>query len=298
MDLPEPEAAAEVVVRVHVAGVNPVDWKTIERLTEDDRFPKVLGQDFAGVATHVEGSPAIARHTHVFGIARTFGGFAEMTRIGPAPQAEPIARIPDGVSFEQAAALPTAGLTALAAVDVLEAAPHRVMAIVGASGAVGSYATQIAAARGARVIAVVRDDGTIARENGAADVIDARAGDVVAALRASHPQGVDTILDVVSDASGIVHVAEALKRGGRIGSTIRAIDERTMRDAGYDGRNVNLVEMPHASADGLTRLAEMVVAGIVRVRITERHALADVPDVLARGKAGSLQGKAVVTIRE
>jgi NADPH:quinone reductase-like Zn-dependent oxidoreductase len=297
LDLSEPPIGPELVARVRFAGVNAVDWKSIGRLTEADMFPCVLGQDFAGIATHVEGDPAVARDDRVFGIASTYGSYAEKTRLPGVMRGEIFARIPEGLSDEQAAALPTPGLTALAALDALEVGANTTLMILGAGGGLGSYAMQIAKARGATVVAIVRGGIEDAYTLGADKAIDASAVDPIPVVRALYPSGVDAILDVVSSPEAIVRVAGALVRHGRIVSTIRAfndLSEKRLREAGCHGRNVNLFETPQASADGLTRLAEMVLEGAVRVRIKEIRPLAEAGHVLERTHGSASGGHTIL----
>ena len=129
-------------------------------------------------------------------ISRSPSGVKE--GFAPGVQTEPLARIPDGVTDQQVAALPVAGITALGALQLLGAAADQHLVIMGATGGVGGYAVQMAHARGAHVIATVRGDADEARRLGAEEVYDAKAGEVIDALRASHPDGVDAILDLVN----------------------------------------------------------------------------------------------------
>src|SRR5581483_4630203 len=103
-----------VLVRVHAAGVNPVDWKKREGAYGSGGFPMVLGQDFAGVV-QTAGSEAsfLEPGTRVFGVGRG-GSYAEFIA---ASVTGPLARTPATLDDRQAAALPTASLTALAALD-------------------------------------------------------------------------------------------------------------------------------------------------------------------------------------
>src|ERR1700685_1209648 len=119
-DLPIPSANGAFLIRVKVAGVNPIDYKLVERLTAASSFPFVLGADFAGV---VERAPAGAGDFRVgdriFGMARIHGAYAEYTAVGAGAKNEPLALIPEGVSDEQAAALPIPGITALQSLELL-----------------------------------------------------------------------------------------------------------------------------------------------------------------------------------
>jgi NADPH2:quinone reductase len=110
-------------------------------------------------------SAASQRHrfrARIFGMARTHGAYAEYTGVAPGVNTEPLARIPDGVTDEQAAALPIAGITALRSLELLGVTAGQRLVVMGAAGAVGRYTVQMARSRGAHVIATVR--GSLARE--------------------------------------------------------------------------------------------------------------------------------------
>jgi NADPH2:quinone reductase len=99
---------------------------------------------------------------------------------------------------------------------------------MGATGGVGGYAVQMARSRGAHVIATVRGGADEARRLGAEEVYDTKAVDVVdviGALHAAHPEGVDAVLDLVNGKDAIRRDAEILKPGGGLVSTIQAADE-------------------------------------------------------------------------
>src|SRR6202034_373034 len=135
---------------------------------------------------------------------------------------EPWARIPDGVTDEQAAALPIPATTALRTLELLEITAGQRLVVMGATGGVGGYAVQMARSRGAHVIATVRGDVDEARRLGAEEVYDTDAVDVIDAVRAAHPDGVDAVLDLVHDRPAIRRDADILKPGGRLVSTIFA----------------------------------------------------------------------------
>jgi NADPH:quinone reductase-like Zn-dependent oxidoreductase len=161
----------------------------------------------------------------VLDYARTHGSYAEYTAIAPSVKTEPMARIPDGVSDEQAAALPIAGITALRSLDLLRVAASQRLIVMGATGGVGGYAVQMARARGVRVIATVRGDVGEARRLGAEEVYDTKAVEVVDALRAAHPDGVDAVLDLVNDSKAIRldradQMLEEFRHGGLRGKSV------------------------------------------------------------------------------
>lgn len=154
-DVPVPQPAPhEILVRVTAAGVNPVDWK---RRDDPNQLPLILGQDFAGMVS--ETGDRVSKYRkgeRIFGIARGHGAYAEYTVVPEDDKRQPIAKIPDDVGDADAAALPTAGLTELAALEALEVKKDTKLAILGATGGVGSFAVQMARDRGAQVIGTAR----------------------------------------------------------------------------------------------------------------------------------------------
>jgi NADPH:quinone reductase-like Zn-dependent oxidoreductase len=152
-DVAMPRASPdEVLVRIDAAGVNPVDWKIREGMLArrtQRHLPFTLGQDFAGQVIAVgEDVTEFDEDDEVYGFAP--GTYAEYAVVAP----DMIANKPAFVDDVVAAALPTPGLTALQ--TVREVAPLRDQTILihGAAGGVGSIATQLVLATGARVIAV------------------------------------------------------------------------------------------------------------------------------------------------
>src|SRR3954447_25845802 len=145
VDRPSP-ADGEVLIRVRAASVNPVDWKYRRGLAPKE-LPAVLGNDVSGT---IEESRAdgYAEGDDVFGMASS-GGYAELTTASAAV----IATKPDGLTHEQATAIPVAGLTAWQALhDRGGPESGQTALIAGAAGGVGHFAVQIAKLAGARVI--------------------------------------------------------------------------------------------------------------------------------------------------
>jgi len=152
----------QVLIRVKASSVNPIDWKTRNgslRFILGGRFPKVLGYDVAGVIDQVgdqvkgwqEGDRVSARLDQKHG-----GAYAEFAKCG----AQVLARIPESMDFETAAAIPLAGLTAYQGLcDFRKVGPGDRILVIGATGGVGSFAVQIGVNLGAEVTAVASPRG-------------------------------------------------------------------------------------------------------------------------------------------
>jgi NADPH:quinone reductase len=295
-DIPTPPAPDAYLIRVTYAGVNPVDYKSIESLTAKSAYPYVVGVDFAGVLE--QPVPSSERELHagdrVFGIARTQGTYAEYTVVPVGAQGSAVARIPDGVADDQAAALPTPGITALGSVELNSVAAGQWFVVMGATGGVGGYAVQIAKARGAHVIATVRGDADEARRLGAEEVYDSQTTDVIAAIKAKHPQGVDAVLDLVNGPDAIRHDADMLKAGGHLVSTVGAADAAWFAERRITTHNIASRTNPLASREGLTELGRLLAAGTITARITTTEPLDAAGALLDRLRHGGVRGKAVI----
>jgi NADPH:quinone reductase len=296
-DLPVPEADGTVLIRVRFAGVNPLDSNLLGRLTAASSYPFVVGIDFAGVAERVPaGDHGLQAGDRVFGMARTHGSYAEYTAAAPGATLEPVARIPDGVTDDQAAALPIPATTALRTIDLLEVTTGQQVVVMGATGGVGGYAVQMARSRGAHVIATVRGDADEARRLGAEEVYDSQAGDVIAAMRAAHPDGVDAVLDLVNGPDAIRRDAEVIRPAGRLVSTIFAADEGWFAQHQITAHNHASSANPLISPQGLVTVAQMLADGTITARILSTAGLDAAGQILDELRHGGLRGKAVIRL--
>lgn len=295
-EIPTPQPAeGEILVRVTAAGVNPVDWKVRDR--GDEPLPFVLGRDFAGVVSAL-GPRASKYHEgeRIFGCADR-GAYAEFTIVPEAGKDQPIAKIADAVGDADAAALPTAGLTALAALEALSVAKGTTLLVLGATGGVGGFAVQIARDRGAHVIGTGRSSNeTVARSLGVDEFIAYDRHDVVQAVKAVHPSGIDAVLDLVDDASAIKAMADLLHAGGRIVSTIHTADVDWFAQRKISALNIGVADTPQYSHAGLRTLLELVEQERLRVVITQERPLTEAVEALAESKRGSVNGKIVITV--
>jgi NADPH:quinone reductase-like Zn-dependent oxidoreductase len=298
-DVPMPKPkSGEVLVRVIAASVNPIDWKTVQR--GERGFPMVMGQDFAGVVVETgDGVDEVRPDDRVFGIAREHGAFAEYTIVPQNDRAQPIAVLPDDVDDADAAALPTAGLTALAGIETLKLQRGDTLMILGVSGGVGSIAAQIALARGLRVIGTASSKSAeFVRSLGDLEFVPYDLEEPVSAALFRTENGVDGVLDLVDGPDHIKVMSEAIKPGGSIVSTIGALDEEWFAQRKISATNLVLPESPGSSPQALLELARMIERGEVSVKITDEAGSLDrLPAILDKSKSGSANGKMVVHVR-
>ncbi|MCV3242183.1 NADPH:quinone reductase [Mesorhizobium sp. ZC-5] len=198
-ELPKPQAGpGEVLVRVHVSGVNPSDVKS--RRGRPLAGPKVVPHsDGAGIIEAVgQGVPESRVGERVWlwngQWKRAFGTAAEYVAL-PAKQAVPLA---DSVDFAAGACFGIPGLTAMQGVNLAGPMTGKTLLVTGAASAVGHYVTQIAKARGARVIGTASAEKTVhAKSADASDVIDYKNEDVAArVLELTGGKGADAIIDM------------------------------------------------------------------------------------------------------
>jgi NADPH2:quinone reductase len=291
LDLPEP-AEGEVRVRVHAASVNGFDLSVARSVLEgmmEHRFPVVLGKDFAGVVDAV--GPGVSNYQvrdRVFGVVTKpylgDGSFAEYVTV---PTEVGLAKLPDGVDFVAGAALGLAGAAAVSAVDAAELKPGQSVLVVGATGGVGNQAVQLAAKAGAQVTAtaVSEEEKALVSELGATATVD-HSGDLVEAVRAVNPDGVDVVLHFAGDPAALL---ATVRPGGRFVSTIVQPQQLPTDDATVIGIYT------HPDPAKLDRLAGYAADGATRVRIQDTFPLDKAPDAFATFTHGTL-GKIVITI--
>jgi NADPH:quinone reductase-like Zn-dependent oxidoreductase len=288
-DLPEPPVGPDtVLVRVHAAGVNPVDMAIRQGYLAGaypHHFPIVPGWDVSGVVEAA--GPAVvgfAPGDEVFGYVRRddvqWGTTAELV---PAPQ-RCLWHKPESLSFAEAGALPLAGLTAYQALtEALDVGEGDRVLVHRASGGVGFNAVQIAVALGAHVIGTAspRNHGFL-RDAGAAEVLDYSAGPISGQL--SEP--VDAVLDLVGGDT-LADTPKQVRDPARIVSVV----DPSVRDLG--GRYVFVRPEQH----DLEELGRMADAGQLRVPIAKAFPLEQVAEAQRLVSGGHVRGKVVITLR-
>ncbi|MFE4583502.1 NADP-dependent oxidoreductase [Streptomyces chartreusis] len=289
----------EILVKLTSASVNPIDLGIAAGLLPMPQvFPLVLGVDGAGRVVEVgEGvsgfSVGDVVHGQFLRAPLGHGTFAEYALVTQAPDNGALRLVPDGMPDEIAAALPTAGMTALGALDAIGLRAGQSMLIVGATGGVGVFAVQLAAARGVEVIATARPeaDGWI-RGRGAAHTVDHTAGEVAEQVRKTHPGGVDAVLDMTRDPDGFAKNAGLVRDGGVAVSPALIATPQLLASERISVINFMMRDKPNLLA-GITAEA---AAGRITVPIQRTVALDEVPAVLAHSSAGGARGKTTVRI--
>ncbi len=277
-----------VVVRVRAAGVNPVDHKIREGYLRG-AFPHVLplvpGWDVAGVVDAV--GPAVhdlAVGDEVLGYVRkdvvSDGAYAELV----AASSRHLALKPPGISFEDAGALPLAGLTALQSLDEVRVAAGDTVLVHAAAGGVGHLAVQIARARGARVIGTASEGNhDFLRSLGAEPVLYGEG--LVEAVRALAPQGVDAAVDYVG--------------GDALRQSVEIVGDPRRTASNVDPGVVELGGLycfVRPDAAELALLAALVDEGSVRLEVQEAFPLDRAADAHRLLEGGHVRGKLVLTL--
>jgi NADPH:quinone reductase-like Zn-dependent oxidoreductase len=296
MPTPEP-GPGQVLLKMRAAGMNPMDrtlasgdWRPMPAT-----FPMVLGADGAGVVEKLgEGASRFSVGDDLvyqllippLGSAGTYAEYVAVTEDAP------LARVPSGLDDVVAAALPTAGGTGLSLVDLLEPLTDKTVLIVGAGGGVGSFATQFAVNVGGNVIANVRAaDAERMRAYGAAETIDHTAVSMLDTVRQAHPDGIDALIDPVSDAAGFAKLASLVRRGGTAVTTQYVADQEALGATGITGINFAL----QPSSELFERVAEAVADRRIVAPPITRISLEEVPAVLSSPQTRPTSGKTVIT---
>jgi NADPH:quinone reductase len=290
---PKPD---QLLVKVEATAINPFDWKVSDGIMEGVMpavFPLVLGQDAAGTVVAVGNKVTRFKSgDRVFG--QFFhppvgeGTFAEYAVV---PEKAPLALLPPEIDAATAAALPTAGMTALAMVEALDLKPKAQVLIVGATGGVGSFVTQLAAAKGFHVLATASTaEADRMRRLGANEIFVSRKSDLVDAVKRTHPEGVDALVDLVSDGPTLAALSGIVRDGGYVLTTVFSADEKALQGRGIRGGNFEL----KANSDLLARLADTVKSGKLVVPVDSTITLEAAPAAIARSRAGHARGKTVI----
>jgi NADPH:quinone reductase-like Zn-dependent oxidoreductase len=297
VDKPAPNTD-EVLVKVLGASVNAADWHVLRgkplfsRATLGLLRPKykILGVDIAGQVEAVgSGVTRFRPGDQVYAnlLDHGYGGFAEFAS---AP-ANAMSLKPANLSFEEAAAVPMAAVTALQGLGHHgQLQPTQQVLINGASGGVGSFAVQLAKASGAEVTAVTSTGNLdLVRSLGADQVIDYAKEDFTRTGRRY-----DRILDTVGNRS-VSELRRALAEGGKAAVTGFTSVAKLLGVSLRGGKDVAQVQA-HVTAKDLELLSELIEAGKVHPQIDRRYRFAEIPAAIAYLEQGHARAKVVVGV--
>lgn len=280
-NLPIPQLEAdEVLIRVEAAGVGAWDpfereGRFVEIMGVKPTFPYVLGTDGAGtiaaigkdVSRFKEGDRVYAAH-----LANPKGGFYAQYVVVKSDNAS---LIPGDLSTEQAAVLPTDGLTALTGLEsVLGLKSGESLMVFGASGGIGHLALQLAKRLGAKVFAIASgDDGVqFAKKLGADGAVDGRGENVLNAAKEFAPNGIDAAL-ITAGGPDTDEALSAIRKGGRIAYPHGVMPEPTAPDGvaieAYDGENTPAL---------IDRLNTLIDSGPFEVHVDRTFRLEEAAD--------------------
>jgi NADPH:quinone reductase-like Zn-dependent oxidoreductase len=274
-------ADGERLVRVRAASLGPWDLAGagggFVATGGSSDFPQVQGWDFAGET--VEGERVLGF------VAQPWMGVGALAELICVP-AGILSPLPDSLDFVQGSALPVGALTARLLVDAAAVGDGDLVLVVGAAGIVGGFALQLAAGRGARVVAAVRDpDVDEAQRLGAETTIDTDSG-LEVAVRGRWQDGVDACVDTVGLAAGAL---VCVRDGGAFVTSVPSAVPEPAREIAPQTVQVQ------PDAEALTELAGRATAGELTVRIAEVLPLERFRDGYARLAGGGLHGKIVLT---
>ncbi|MEV4578092.1 NAD(P)-dependent alcohol dehydrogenase [Nonomuraea jabiensis] len=306
-DVDKPEIGDDdVLVRVRAASVNAGDWHLLRGLPYIFRAqagltrPKahLLGADLAGeVVAAGRSVTALRPGDEVYGFCR--GAFAEYVAV---PAEGFVVRKPDGLTFEEAAAVPVAAVTALQALrDKAQVRAGQKVLVNGAGGGVGPFAVQIAKALGAEVTGVCGPgNAEIVRSIGADHVVDYTKEDFTRS-----GERYDVILDNVANRSLAdcrrvlaprgIYLHNSGDKGGRwVGVMPRIV--HVMLSSLFVRQRLVAGHVADENTDDLVALRDLLEAGKIRPVIDRTHPLSEVPEAIGYVERGHARGKVVITM--
>lgn len=286
---PEPNDD-EVLVRVIASSVNPADPLTLSGKYAKEfgtHLPLIAGYDIAGVVEKTGANVTKLKvGDAVYGYPTFGGGWADYVTV----KEWEVAPKPKSLKFVEAAAVPMGALTAWQAlVDVAKLQPGQTILIHGGSGGVGSFAVQIAKARGARVIATASTANQ--------DLLKQLGVDVTVDYTKTKFEDVAKEVDAVLDPVGKDTLARSygvVKKGGIVMSLVARPDPAEVQKHGIRGAGIS----SHADADDLTEVAQLIDAGKIKPVVTEVLPLTDAVKAQQQAATHHTRGKIVLRIAD
>jgi NADPH:quinone reductase-like Zn-dependent oxidoreductase len=287
-------ANGEVLVRVHAAGINPVDFKIRNgsmKMISGKKFPRILGGDVAGVVEQAGNSEDFRPGDKVFAMLSIKGGaYAEFATI----KENQLCHIPDGFTMTEAAATPLAALTALQAFQKSNGLkPGDKVLINGASGGVGSFAVQIAKAMGAVVTGVCSSaNADFVKSLGADKVIDYTKENFT-----KTKEQYNTVFDAVAKSS-FGRCKKIIVPGGKYVSTLPNNGLLITQAFNFMRRTKAHFIMAKPSGNDLLIIADFMKQGLIKPVVQQAFLLQDGAKAHRLIETERVRGKLVLTVIE
>ncbi len=280
-----------VLIEVKASSLNPIDTAVREGYTQSwapVELPVTLGGDVAGVIKEIgEGVEGFSVGDKVYGQASVLGGGSGALAEYVLTKAEQVAKMPDNLSFEEAASLALVGVSALQGLrDTIKLQPGQKILIQGGAGGIGTVAVQLAKHYGAHVTATTNSQAIDYVKNlGADEVIDYKIQDV------DKDSQFDAVFDMVGG-EAFEKSFKVVKKGGKAVSMAAQSDEEKSTELGISiiGQNTQL------STAVLVELTELIEKGVVTPHIGKTYSLENVKEAFEARENESVIGKVVVSI--
>lgn len=287
--------AGYLLVRMRAAALNAFDYKIITGMVKDSvpiSFPYIPGMDGAGEVIDVGSGVQTWRKGDAVLAQFPRGAFAQYAMISA--NDKKLARKPEALDFDRAAAIPESGLTAKTMIRAANLKSGQTVLVIGATGGVGLFVTQLAKNEGARVIATGKaEDVKYLREIGADDVVNYAGGDTITQTVQRYPKGIDVVFDLINVGNAVLRDAEVLRESGTLVSSLSGPEQNAFK------KDVNVCYIQLTAHDGdLEDLARCAADGNLRVEIGRTYDLDQAPRALTdfTDPAKHTRGKLVIHI--
>jgi NADPH:quinone reductase-like Zn-dependent oxidoreductase len=290
-EVPRPEPKEnEALVRVIASSVNPADPLTLSGKYAQafgTHLPLIPGYDIAGIVEKTGSNVTKLKvGDAVYGYPTFGGGWADYVTVTEGE----VAAKPASLSFTEAAAVPMGALTAWQAlVDVAQLQPGQTVLVHGGSGGVGSFAVQIAKARGARVIATASTANQDLLKQLGADV----AIDYTKTRFEEIAKDTDAVLDPVGKET-LARSYDVVKKGGIVMSLVARPDPVELEKRGIRGAAISV----HPDAEDLAEIARLIDAGKIKPIVTEVLPLSQAVAAQRQAATHHTRGKIVLRIAD
>ncbi|MVM28486.1 zinc-binding dehydrogenase [Spirosoma sp. HMF4905] len=284
----------QLLIRVKAISINPLDWKVYGgemKLMSGSKFPKSVGIDFSGIVEQTGSTVTrFKAGDAIVGLLDVFKGGALADYV--AVKETDIAPKPANLSFEQAAALPVTGLSAMQIIDQLAAVgSNQDILINGATGGIGVFAVQIAKKRGARVTAVVSTKGVAAAKQWGADTIVDYTRQDIRLLG----QQFDAVIDLSTKLS-FADAKTLMKKRSVFITTLPSpltLIYSFINNL-FSGKKLKVLILK-STAEGLNTLTKLAEAGL-QIVLDKTYLVTNVREAYQEASQGSIIGKSVIVL--